>query len=163
MAGLMRKLAAAVLLAAFLALAAAAAMRGRPGPWHAQCAEFWSQQQWAEIRSLAQNLALVGETDAEAAYFAALAAQQMKEPEATRHFVLQFAERRPLNVTWEARLAPLTQPQSLRERLAFARARAALGLLALVAILNSAAALRRGRMLGWSAALSALGIAVLLL
>lgn len=149
-------------LIVFLGLFFAFAVRGRQGEWNERCRSLWRQQNWWGLRAIAINLQRLEKPDAEAEYFAALAAHELKDDHAAAEFSLQWLHRKALNWRWESDLSNLTPTKSLLETVRFLRTRIASLVLIGLIVLNLLAFKQPGWMLG-SMLISFAGIAVLLL
>ena len=164
MAAVVKRIAMITPIVLFLGLSAVFAIRGMPGKWHDRCEQFWKEQKWEEVKSLASNLLRLDEADPEVLFLAMLASEQQKDTNAVRVFGTSLLEMRALNLRWEKSVASLLVPKSLLERLSLYKTRAVVAILLSITALCLVAILRRpGLSLIFSTALSVVGIVLLLL
>ena len=101
MAGMKYRILLFLPLVVFLVIFCVFIQKGRPGPWHSDCRQFWQEQKWWDLRGLARSLQRLDNPDAEVEYFAALAAARLKDQAAAANLSTQWLHRRALNWNWE--------------------------------------------------------------
>ncbi len=162
----MRALQKSLLLApvlAFWILAWLGISAGQLSPYHKQCVRLWQDSRWEELNALAENLWKLHRRDSESLALAAISGFRLQQHDRAQSHASRFLRSRALNRACERQLASVYSTANPIDKVRLYRARSALILLAVVALLNLASFVLRRDLLPWSAAFSALGCLILLI
>jgi hypothetical protein len=150
-----------ILAVIFFGLSWNGIQKGKEGPWHLRCVEFWEKHDWAALKTLAQNLETAGKSDFETYYFAMLAANQNRDQVAVKELGKKLLETRSLNFEIERNTASVLKAESPLESVRLFRTRAVMSIWIVLAALQLLYLIRKNVRPLWMIPFSVAGIALL--